>query len=81
MVLLTLARVSTHKLALPAEQLARSRNTAVVAAYVTLHANCTDVERVLLSVNATSPLPDTPTSVAVVWCGDQPREVPLSWRG
>lgn len=79
-VLLTVTRVTSHTVYSVNSQLTLSRNTATIAAYVMIWANCTDVGDILRIVNATSPLPDYPASNVVVWCEFEPRVIAISWR-
>ncbi len=80
-VLLTLARVSSHRVYPLSVQIRNERNVATIAAYVMLNANCTDVTAYLREVNATDPLPDSATGYVAVWCGEELRVYSFSWRG
>ncbi|QOJ79684.1 hypothetical protein IG193_04315 [Infirmifilum lucidum] len=80
-VLLTLARVSSHRIYPLSLQIKNERNVATVAAYVMINVNCTDVRTYLREVNATDPLPDSATGYVAVWCGEELRVYAFSWRG
>ncbi|MEZ0345523.1 MAG: hypothetical protein ABWK01_03150 [Infirmifilum sp.] len=79
--LLTLARTTSHKLYSISAQVVQERNLAVIAAYTMIYANCSDVSEVLKSLNATEPLPDYPSSSVIVWCGSEPKIITFTWRG
>ncbi|PLJ77632.1 hypothetical protein [Infirmifilum sp. SLHALR2] len=81
-VLLTLSKATTTLILHPlSAQVKNARNAAVIAAYVMLHSNCSDVAEYLREVNATAPLPDAATGFVAVWCGEELRTYSFSWRG
>ncbi len=80
-VLLTLARVSSLGFETLAMQVREERNLANIAAYVMLHANCSDAYDYLRRVNATQPVKNQPAKSVYVWCGNRLVEIPFTWRG
>ncbi|ABL78077.1 hypothetical protein Tpen_0675 [Thermofilum pendens Hrk 5] len=78
-VLFTAVSVYTRYYGSPIYAVKVQRNLAVIAAYVMLHSNCTDVGYYLSKVNSTQPLPGQTTSWVVTWCNGTPVVRGFSW--
>mgnify|MGYP000204746321 CR=1 FL=1 len=59
--------------------LKRERNHATIATWIMLKATCENVDYYLQLVNATQPLPNTPTGTILVWCNDTPIVRGFTW--